>query len=484
MSAVYTGARGNQLRLMQLVGGAALLGLSLLLLRALSSKFAYGTAWLERPTVTAVSLMVAGGMSYFLACWSLYKRPPGKAAFAALLVAGGLMRLMWIGSTPIYEDDFYRYFFDGEMVANGLNPYMHTPADALPDHFSPLGAHLLPADQETPDPTEITLKQIGEARQVNRVAYPYIRTIYPPVSQVFFLVHHYLASWSLDAWRMMLFAIDLVSLFLLCRLVQVYGRPVGMTMIFWLNPLVITETMNAGHMDALLLPFLLATALLANRSRYGWAGVALAGAVGVKLWPVVLAPVLFAKLASSITRLAAAATPFVVFSGLIMLPQVLAKLDATSGLAAYAESWQVNALLFSIIAGVTSIITENSDFATRVAVAALVGAVALKLFFSAAKEKAPFSVAGFLTVTASLFLLSPTGYPWYFIWLIPWLVIFPSPALLLLTALLPLYDLRYPMSLTENQALFDTFVVTIEFLPSLILLGFAGYQRLQRQVPA
>ena len=44
---------------------------------------------------------------------------------------------------------------------------------------------------------------------------------------------------------------------------------------------------------------------------------------------------------------------------------------------------------------------------------------------------------------AIMFLISPTKFPWYFIWLLPLLAVRPRWSLLALTALLPLYHLQY-----------------------------------------
>ena len=450
--------------------GSALLGICLIALRLTADSFAYQVPWLERPTITAVTMMMTAGAGYLLIIWAFHRGLMHRLLLPGLLLAGLLLRLMWLGSEPIYEDDSYRYFFDGAMVANGLNPYDHTPADALPNELFSLADELIEAEETPVDPTFVILQGIAETGPVDRVAYPYVKTIYPPVSQAFFALHHMLAAWSLDAWRLILLLVDMVSLVLLAKLARVYGKPTWGTLIFWLNPLVITETMNAGHMDALLIPFLVGTALLVHHQKYGWAGVALAGAVGVKLWPVLLAPLVFARLLKSPGRLIAAVVPFVVLSGLLVLPQVIAKLDATSGLAAYAEFWQVNAFLFSLLEQLLATVSDESGLLARLLVAGFVGLLVIKLSWRSLQADTRSLAESCLLVTAALYLLSPTGYPWYFIWLIPWLVVRPSPALLLLTVLLPLYDLRYPLSLDGDQNLFDTVIVPLQFLPILLLL--------------
>ena len=70
-----------------------------------------------------------------------------------------------------------------------------------------------------------------------------------------------------------------------------------------------------------------------------------------------------------------------------------------------------------------------------------------------------------------VFLLSPAQFPWYYTWLVPFLVVVPSPALLLLTALLPLYYLRFYLDIRDQSRLFDYGIVWVEFLPVWLLLA-------------
>lgn len=38
-----------------------------------------------------------------------------------------LFRVVLLWSDPIQEDDFYRYLWNGKVVASGLNPYRFAP---------------------------------------------------------------------------------------------------------------------------------------------------------------------------------------------------------------------------------------------------------------------------------------------------------------------------------------------------------------------
>jgi hypothetical protein len=71
----------------------------------------------------------------------------------------------------------------------------------------------------------------------------------------------------------------------------------------------------------------------------------------------------------------------------------------------------------------------------------------------------------YLLVITALYLLSPTQFPWYYLWILPILAIHPRSSLLLLTALLPLYYLRYYFVAKGMVHVHDHFIVWLEFAP-------------------
>jgi hypothetical protein len=75
-----------------------------------------------------------------------------------------------------------------------------------------------------------------------------------------------------------------------------------------------------------------------------------------------------------------------------------------------------------------------------------------------------------LLAVAAVFLLSPTQFPCYYVWLIPLLAIRPQASLLLLTVLLPLYYLRFFFLSRGQAAVFDYGIVWLEYLPVWMLL--------------
>jgi hypothetical protein len=88
-----------------------------------------------------------------------------------------------------------------------------------------------------------------------------------------------------------------------------------------------------------------------------------------------------------------------------------------------------------------------------------------------------------LALTAFLFLVSPTEFPWYYSWVIPFLAIRPLASLLLLNSLLPIYYLRFHFSEIDNVWLYDNLIVWAQYGPVILVLAWEIISgRLKRQV--
>jgi len=384
------------------------------------------------------------------------------------------MRLLFFGSTPIYEDDWHRYLWDGAVVSAGVNPYLYTPADAsLVDAFG--GAVPLSDDGDLR-----RLQELGRAHPVSleRINYPFVSTIYPPLAQLGFTAAHQIKPFSLDAWRGVLLFADMAAILILLAALKAAERNRLWALLYWWNPIAIVTIFNAGHMDVLMAPFLLGALLLVQKQRPLSAAVCLAAAAGVKFWPLVLAPVMFRQwrthpriiVATGITLLGAAA--------LFLAPIILSLEWDRSGLAAYAQFWRRNAFLFPLIAGGLDVLTTDGDFWARAFVAAAVSGASIWLGVRSANEKERLA-SSLLFVTGLLFFLSPTGYPWYVIWLLLFLPFSPSLAIGALTITIPLYYIRYYLEAHGLSAFFDTIIVPVAFS---IPLGVLVWERARRSV--
>ncbi len=428
-----------------------------------------------------VTLYAASGLVALSLVWTLPQVDNTRRVLIAAAAIGAALRLLFLASTPIYEDDFYRYMWDGAVTAHGIDPYKYPPADFVPEDDA-LSAILPPAPDDT-SPEQRTLSLLAEqsGRVIERVNYPYIKTQYPLVAQGAFALSYLLQPWSLEAWRLLCFLCELGALALLIKTLQHLGRSPLWCLLYWLNPVAIFEIANRAHMEALLLPALAGTLYFLSARRPLLATAALSTAVGIKFWPALLFPVLFRGYLHNSKVLAGMAGVAAVMCLAFLLPQLPHGVETNSGLVTYSQSWQTNSFLFTQTENLLAAFgVADADLATRWLVALLISAAALALAIP--KLTGPLDAAArMLAVTTVLFLLSPTQYPWYFLWMLPFLVIVPVWPLLVLPVTLPLYFLRYGFAERGETSFFENVVVPIEFGPILLLLGVWLWQH-RRQI--
>ena len=442
--------------------GVALLAAQLVLL-ALSRRFAYEASLVHLPIPWLVVLGVTAGVVFLALPWAVRRARGGRLLLVWIVAVGVLMRVAMLPSTPVLEDDFNRYLWDGAVVSHGINPYAHAPIAAT--------------EPEDGGPPAMVALAAESGRIAERINYPALRSIYPPVAQAAFALAYRLEPWSLEAWRAVLMAFDLATLGLLLALLRRLGRSPLWVALYWWNPLVVKELFNSAHMDALVIPFVLGALWLATRVRNVWASGALALAAGVKLWPVLLLPIVLRPLLGHGAKLAAALAAFALPLGLMAVPVIVAGLDVTSGFVAYGGSWQANDALFMALAWLAGALldlvgagSDAADGLSRMLVGLAVVGLALALNRTVAEEPAELCRRSMIIV-AALFLLGPTPFPWYYAWLVPLLVLVPVTSLLALTALLPLYYLRFYFDARGQAVIFDNGVVWLEYLPVLALLA-------------
>lgn len=410
--------------------------------------------------ITGAILGVAGAAWFCLP--SMIKSNHVPLSFA--LGVGLIVRLIYFSSDPIREIDYYRYLWDAGAVQAGLNPFAVAPTEAI------LGL----ADK---DWLALVAESGGVAQRIN---YGHLATIYPPVAQAAFWAAHQIDPWGLTGLRVVFLLAELAGVVLLILLLKELGRSPSWVAVYWWNPLVAKELINSAHMDALLLPALVGAVLLAMLSRPIWSAVTLGLAAGIKIWPLVLAPILIWQGRMRVWMSAGVILGLITL--LMAIPIILGRLDSQSGLVAYAGGWERNHALFGLIRdGFGWIADEMGNYRadpgrlTRLMIVVGLGVTAISLGWSI-RDKAAIPSAA-LIVASVLFLLSPTGYPWYYVWVLPFLCVVPVRGLLLLGVVLPFYYLRFDMDQWGYADVFDQWIVWLEFGPVFALLAFDFFAR-------
>jgi len=452
--------------------GAALIGAALVFVRLISFQFQPGTLATDHPFLAFVTMMILAGMVWTGFIWLIPKLLRTQNTRTLLLVCLGVgfaLRALFLGSTPVYENDWNRYLWDGAVLSQGINPYTYSPYQVLQE------------DASAPLPLQ-KLSTLSAANNdfADEVSYPDLTTIYPPVAQTVFGLAALIKPFDLNALRTLFILIDGFTVWLLLKALRLYGREPLWAMLYLLNPLVIYAGFNAVHMEIILLPFL-PLSLLLVKTRPQWAAVALGVAAAVKLWPLILAPILFRPVLFGPVLFGGVRhnlgiylrCAFIVAAVFLLLSApMLLSLGENSGLSVYTQTWQRSSFLFPLLVlALDSTGLDNAGMFARLIVAASLTGLSLWLGF-AKKYVPPTLPAALLIMTLTLFLLSPTGYPWYALWFIIYLPFVPSYGAAFLLASLSLYYVRYAFWEWDNYAAYTQIIVPLQFgLPLLVIVA-------------
>lgn len=358
------------------------------------------------------------------------------------------MRGFTAASTPVLETDYYRYLWDGAMLADGHDPYLFTPAGIR--------------NGDVPR----TVRELAAASQpvLDRINHPQVTTIYPLSAVSVFALAYAIDPWSIQALRAVYFGLDLVTLCLLAWVLRVRGGSALWLFVFWCNPLLVRFVYNSLHMDVIVVAFLAALiAGVTHRSAVASA-LALGAAVGAKIWPAWLAVHLWVR-----HRMTWAAIWGVALGVFLVLPMILPALGTESGLLAYARRWEINDPVFRLLSlAAENVAAPGAASGWARAASAVLFLCCLVYLYGRRRRDDPMDTA---VLALGMFLvLLPAPYPWYFLWLLPFLVIAPAGAWIALMATLPLYDLRFYLEPRDMSVWFNYIVVPVEFSPLLLLL--------------
>jgi hypothetical protein len=397
-------------------------------------------------TVTSVAPLILGlalpAALLLMLAPRLARLEPSRAALLLVFVLGLALRAVWLGAPVPLEDDFKRYLWDGAVVAHGLDPYRYSPEQIL--HRTPPGYEsIATAGRET----------------LEAIYFPDLRTIYPSVAQLSFALAHLAAPFQIDGLRAVFLAAEIATFTLVCALLADIKASPLWSMLYWWNPTVAFALVGIAHVDAVVPPFVLGAVLLASRNRTAAAAALLGAGAGVKMWPVLLAPLGLAR-GWCLPRLSMDSVVLLAAVALAIGPVLLSTQAPHSGLAVYAASWGNNNAFFAWAAYALGSLVGN-DVAQRLLRAAVV-AVRCEWTTQAL-------VRASLVVAATVFYLSPAQFPWYAVWFLPMAAVMRSWPLLFASVTLPAYYLFYPL---WGSGRGDAFFFGAAFLHSVPVLGW------------
>ncbi len=371
---------------------------------------------LEPELRLAVPLIVGltAVMAITLAC-ALYFGERNTIAWSPfiILAVALILRLMFLFSPPQLSDDIYRYQWDGGNLLRGINPYAAAPSDVAP-----------------PSALSDVHSRINHSEYV---------TIYPPSAQVIFAAGVALGG-GIFAMKSLLVLLDMALCVQLVLLLKRLEMPAWRAVLYAWNPLPILEIAGSGHVDGAGLSMLIGSVILLvmrqkNDSRRGlerWpfllSGALMAGAGLVKLFPFMLAPVIF-FLAPKSRRLHFTVGLTVTSAALVFpfLPHIVNMADS---LNVYARHWEFAGFAFNafrLISGSGTIARQVLSLCFLLIVAAVV----FRFVSGTPRSVCPMAATrqalnACYAIAMAFLLLTPTLHPWYALYLAVFLPFVPG----------------------------------------------------------
>jgi alpha-1,6-mannosyltransferase len=323
--------------------------------------------------------LTVASVAYLLAIRELFSTPEfPKRVIVFGLILSALWQFQFLRMPPGVDDDIHRYLWDGRVQRLGYNPYIVVPSDpAL------AGLHT------------------SETRTLNN---PEVPSPYPAGAQLFFRAVTSIHESTL-ALKVAFVICDLAILLVLLDILHCSGQGAHWVLAYAWNPLLATDVAGSGHVDILGVLLLLVSVSALVRRRRAVAALAFGLAVSVKLLPIVLLPLYWRRVRTRDAALAAIAV------GLLYAPFFNYGRIPIGSLGTFVQRFRFNDPVFATL--------------ERVAAPQLVAGLAVLVGFLTAiwmrRKSAEESSDAFAWPMAASLFCAPVVYPWYLLWMLPFL---------------------------------------------------------------
>ena len=389
-------------------------------------------------------LAFIAGALYIAACWLVIRIQPTYATWLTVLIFAALFRLSLLFAPPYLSDDIYRYIWDGRVQAAGINPYRYAPTDQALEH-------------------------LRDDKIYPRINHNYAPTMYPPAAEAIWFVTTRVSE-SVTWMKLTMIVFEGIAIWALLKLLALFGLPRQRILIYAWHPLTVWEFAGSGHLDAIVIAFISLALLAHRRNAQAAAGLSLACATLVKLFPVALLPALYKRRDWKMPFIFALAIVFA------YLPYLGVGARGVLGfLPGYArERGMLSGEQFFLLAAV-----RRLPLGSHVPAAAFIGFTILILAIVAVwilvhqRDNDDRYLTNSLIIAGTFTVLLAPHFPWYFAWLVPFLSFVPSVPVIYLT--LSSFLLYLTWMYWEDNQVFKIKVAM--FAPFFLLLGFSLLQR-------
>ena len=317
-----------------------------------------------------VALLSVGTLAVFMGIWRSTALTV-KSVFGVTLI----VHIIVIFGVAAFEDDYFRFIWDGWRLIVSGTPYGVAPADFFGS----------------------TLPSNGIAQTLDGVNNPHLPTIYGPTLQFIFSLAYLSAGTDPMGLRIFFAAINLIIVVLLLR----WTSPKKAALYAWC-PLVLAETVIHIHPDGVMAMLLLAGILVAKRYPLA-AGLFFGLAAGAKIVALALWPLL---LRIGWKAIAGAVATLLFMYSIFLIQGQGAGFDSTG---VFAADWYYNPMGFAVL-------HELLPSSLARLSAAYIGITIIMVLHARTRS---LDTAPIATIFGVILFFAPAVNAWYFLWILP-----------------------------------------------------------------
>ena len=412
--------------------------------------WAYNLARFEHSKLLLIYSVLFG--SYYF----IVKNQKIKESWLSYLAV--LFRLLFLLAIPNLTQDFYRFVWDGRLILEGLNPYLHTPNELME---SSIGLF----------PQMNTLYEGMGALSAKHYSN------YPPVHQMPFIIAAFISKHSIlgsiVVLRLILISADLGILVFGKKLLKKLNKPTRTMYWFILNPLVIIELTGNLHFEGLMLCFFIMSVYFIHSKKWHMAAVIMALSIAVKLVPILSLPLFMNKLGRRKSVLFYSITA--AFFAMLFIPffsfQFLENFSTTIGL--WFLNFEFNASVYYFLKGTLAYVNGVSLINSMGVIVVCVVTLQTSYLLLIRKKETSEIILTILWILSGYYFISTTVHPWYIISLLLLSVFTNYKFVLVWSYTLILSYLAYnEFSVKESSS-----VLILEYTPVILMLAWELYSK-------
>ncbi len=388
--------------------------------------------------------LTLAGIVYLIAIREFFATPRlARRVVVIGLVLAALWHVEFLRLPPGNDDDIHRYVWDGRLQRLGYNPYI-----VVPSNPAAKGLH-------TP-----------ETGNLNN---PDLPSPYPAGAQLFFRAVTAIQE-STSALKVAFVVCEFAMVFVLLDVLRCTRQGAHLVLAYAWNPLLAIEVAGSGHIDIVGALLLLVSAAALLRRWRATAAVGLGLAIAVKFLPLVLVPLYWKRVRIRDAALAAAVV------GLLYVPFLDHGRIPVGSLGTYVQTFRFNGPVFAAL-------HQLAPPRLLAGLAVLVGLVTAT-WLRRRSPASEWSPDRFAWPMAACLLCAPVVFPWYLLWLLPFLTSASTLLIILWTvSIIPTYVQWHLRALGRPWGSLPAWVMVAEFGCLAIAAAMIALRRSPQSAP-